>query len=56
MVKTDSVTWDVIQVEAPELVRGCQQGLFAFIPWDKLGKRENFVEGATNDCGVGTIV
>ena len=56
MVKTDSVTWDVIQVEAPELVRGCQQGLFAFIPWDKLGKRDNFIEGAASDCGVGTIV
>lgn len=56
MVKTDSVTWDVVQVEAPELVRGCQQGLFAFIPWDELGERDNFIEGAASDCGVGTIV
>ncbi len=56
MVKTDSVTWDVVQVEAPALQRGCQQGLFAFIPWDKIGARKDFIDGAANDCGVGTIV
>lgn len=56
MVQTDSVTWDVVQVEAPELVRGCQQGLFEFIPWDRIGDRGNFIDGAATDCGVGTIV
>jgi putative spermidine/putrescine transport system substrate-binding protein len=56
MVKTDSVTWDVVQLEAPALQRGCQQGLFAFIPWDKIDQRKNFIDGAASDCGVGTIV
>jgi len=56
MVQTDTVTWDVVQVEAPELIRGCQQGLFEFIPWDKIGDRSKFIEGAATDCGVGTIV
>lgn len=56
MVQTDSVTWDVVQVEAPELVRGCQQGLFEFLPWEEIGERGNFIDGAATDCGVGTIV
>ncbi|RDD62561.1 ABC transporter substrate-binding protein [Ferruginivarius sediminum] len=56
MVQTGTVTWDVVQVEAPELIRGCQQGLFEFIPWDKMGDRGNFIDGAATDCGVGTIV
>jgi putative spermidine/putrescine transport system substrate-binding protein len=56
MVQTGTVTWDVVQVEAPELIRGCQQGLFEFIPWDKVGDRGNFIDGAATDCGVGTIV
>ena len=28
MVKAKDVTWDVIMVEAPELVRGCEDGVF----------------------------
>lgn len=56
MVQTDTVTWDVVQVEAPELIRGCQQGLFEFIPWGDIGSRDDFIPGAATDCGVGTIV
>jgi len=31
MVDTNSVTWDALLVEAPELLRGCENGLFE--PW-----------------------
>ena len=55
-VQTGSITWDLVQVEAPELVRGCQQGLFEFIPWEDIGDPGDFIPGAATDCGVGTIV
>jgi putative spermidine/putrescine transport system substrate-binding protein len=28
MVEAGNVTWDVLEVESPELVRGCEEGLF----------------------------
>jgi spermidine/putrescine-binding protein len=28
MVEVSHVSWDVVEVEAPELARGCQEGLF----------------------------
>lgn len=55
-VQTETITWDVVQVEASELVRGCQQGLYEFIPWEEFGDRDDFIPGAATDCGVGTIV
>jgi putative spermidine/putrescine transport system substrate-binding protein len=56
MVETNNVTWDVVQVEAPELVRGCEEGLFERIDWARVGGQGIFIPAAVSDCGVGTIV
>jgi putative spermidine/putrescine transport system substrate-binding protein len=56
MVETGSVNWDVVQVEAPELVLGCFEGLYEEIDWERLPPKEEFIEAAVDDCGVGTIV
>ena len=48
MVETNTVTWDVIQVEAPELVRGCEEGLFEPIDWSKVGGKEIFIPAAVS--------
>jgi putative spermidine/putrescine transport system substrate-binding protein len=56
MVDTGTVTWDVVQVEAPELIRGCEEGLFEPIDWAALGGKEQFIDAAVTECGVGTIV
>jgi putative spermidine/putrescine transport system substrate-binding protein len=48
--------WDVVQVEAEELVIGCEEGLYEPIDWDALGGRDKFIEAAVDDCGIGTIV
>jgi putative spermidine/putrescine transport system substrate-binding protein len=48
--------WDVVQVEAEELVIGCEEGLYEPIDWETLGGRDQFIEAAVDDCGVGTIV
>lgn len=39
MVDTNSVTWDALLVEAPELLRGCENGLFEPMAWDTIGKK-----------------
>ena len=48
--------WDVVQVEAEELVLGCEEGLYAPIDWQAVGGKDQFIDAAVNDCGVGTIV
>lgn len=52
MVETGNVTWDIIMVEAPELVRGCEDGIFAPIDYSVIDKTK-FIAGATTTCGVG---
>ena len=56
MVETKNVTWDVVQVEAPELQRGCEEGLFEKLDWNKIGGKEQFIPAAVTNCGVGAIV
>ncbi len=56
MQDTGVIPWDVIQVETAELVRGCEEGIFAEIDWKKIGEQDDFLPAAITDCGVGTIV
>ena len=56
MVDTNSVQWDVVEVESPELERGCSEGMFEKIDYSKIMPREAFIEHAAHDCGVGTFV
>lgn len=54
MVKAGDVAWDVVMVEAPELVRGCQDGLFERMDWNVVNKSK-FVGGGTTECGAGAV-
>ncbi|AGI22394.1 ABC transporter substrate-binding protein [Pseudomonas sp. MT3] len=56
MVDTNSVSWDLVEVESPELARGCDEGLFEEIDPAILGKAEDYVPGAVTSCGVGFFV
>jgi putative spermidine/putrescine transport system substrate-binding protein len=49
-------TWDVVQVEADELVLGCDEGILEPLDWDKLGGKDAFLSTAVHECGVGAIV
>lgn len=55
MVKSKDVTYDVIMVEAPELVRGCEDGIFEKIDWSVV-KRDKFIPGGTSSCGAGAVL
>ena len=55
MVKSGDVTYDVIMVEAPELVRGCEDGIFEKMDWSVV-KKNKFIEGGTSNCGAGAVL
>ncbi|SEJ89720.1 polyamine ABC transporter substrate-binding protein [Pseudomonas sp. NFR16] len=56
MVDTKSVTYDLVEVESPELARGCDEDMFEVIDPAILGKKEDYVPGAIQTCGVGFFV
>lgn len=56
MVSSGSVSWDVMQVEQNTLLSGCAEGLFEPLDWSKIGKKEDFIPEAYNECGVGAFV
>jgi putative spermidine/putrescine transport system substrate-binding protein len=56
MVETGKVTWDVVEVESPELLRGCEEGLYEKLDYSKIGDKKDFLAKAVGDCGIGTFV
>lgn len=56
MVDTNSVTWDLVEVESPELSRGCDEDMFEELDYSVLGGKDNLVPGAAQLCGVGFFV
>ncbi|MGG5823403.1 extracellular solute-binding protein [Falsiroseomonas sp. HW251] len=54
MVQARNVTWDVVLVEAPDLIRGCEDGIFERIDWSVVN-REKFLPGGAITCGAGAI-
>ncbi|WP_024303640.1 ABC transporter substrate-binding protein [Pseudogulbenkiania sp. MAI-1] len=56
MVEVGRPTWDVLEVESPELLRGCEEGIFEKINWAQVGNKADFVKPAVSECGVGIFV
>ena len=56
MVDINSVTWDLVEVESPELSRGCDEDMFEELDYSVLGGKDNLVPGAAQLCGVGFFV
>ncbi|MDH1056904.1 ABC transporter substrate-binding protein [Aquipseudomonas alcaligenes] len=56
MVQLSHVSWDVVEVEAPELARGCEEGLFEQLDASLLGDAADYLPGAVQPCGVGIFV
>jgi len=56
MADTGHADWDVVQVEAPDLERGCAEGLFQKLDWSKLGGGDQLIAGAKQECGSAALV
>ncbi len=62
-VEAGNVTWDIVDVELSDAVRGCDEGLFEEIDAsilppgaDGTAAEEDFIDGSINDCAVANIV
>ena len=56
MVEAKKVTWDVVEVESPDVTRGCDEGLFEKLDYSKIGNKADFQPAAVHECGIGTFV
>jgi putative spermidine/putrescine transport system substrate-binding protein len=56
MVDSKNVTWDAVEVESPDVARGCDEGLFERLDWSRIGNKADFVPAAVTDCGIGIFV
>ena len=56
MVEAKKISWDVVEVESPDINRGCDEGLFEKIDWSKIGNKADFQPAAVHECGVGIFV
>lgn len=56
MVEARNVTWDVVEVESPDVSRGCDEGLFEKLDYSKIGSKSDFTSAAIHECGIGTFV
>lgn len=56
MIESGNTTIDVVDVDAPTLLQGCDEGIFETIDWTQIGDKADWLSGTTSDCGVGTIV
>lgn len=56
MVEARKVTWDVVEVEGPDLARGCDEGLYEKLDYSKIGNKADFQPAAVQECGIGIFV
>lgn len=56
MIESGNTTIDAVDVDAPTLLQGCDEGIFEKVDWSKIGPEADWIEGTTSECGVGTIV
>jgi len=56
MVETKKISWDVVEVESPDLARGCDEGLFEKLDYSKIGNKADFQPAAVHECGIGIFV
>ncbi|EHR71676.1 spermidine/putrescine-binding periplasmic protein [Burkholderiales bacterium JOSHI_001] len=57
MVEAKKVSWDVVELESPDVGRGCDEGLFEKLDYSRIGNKADFAPAAAvTDCGIGIFV
>ncbi|CAK9889498.1 MULTISPECIES: ABC transporter substrate-binding protein [Pseudomonas] len=56
MVDTGNVDWDLVQIEGPDLMRGCDEGMYERLDWTQLGRAEQLIADAAQECGSAVLV
>jgi putative spermidine/putrescine transport system substrate-binding protein len=55
-VEAGKITWDLAAFESPQMIQGCDEGTFVQLDWPAMGGRENQLDYAASDCGIGSDV
>lgn len=62
-VEAGNVTWDIVDVELSDAVRGCDEGIFEKLNLDDLpagadgtAAKDDFLEGTLHECAVANII
>ncbi|MER8506773.1 ABC transporter substrate-binding protein [Mesorhizobium sp. M0751] len=62
-VQSGNISWDVVDLELPDAVRGCDEGLFEKVDIAKLpaapdgtGAEADFLPGSLQPCAVGSVI
>lgn len=53
---TKTFKWDVVQVEGPELLRGCEEGVFLPLDWKRITNADKLLPESKTECGLGVTV
>ncbi|MEN5217924.1 ABC transporter substrate-binding protein [Pseudomonas pudica] len=56
MADTGNVDWDVVQIEGPDLVRGCDEGIYEQLDWQRMGHADELIADAAQACGSAALV
>lgn len=55
-VESGQIIWDLAPFESPQVIQGCDEGVFVKLDWDKLGGRDKQIPWATHDCGIASDI
>lgn len=56
MVQAKNVTWDIVDLEASDAMRACEEGLLQRFDRKLLGDTQDFLPGTISDCAVASMV
>lgn len=56
MVESKKVSWDVVSIQAADIGRACEEGLLEKLDPKVVGKKDDFIPDAFQECGVASYV
>ncbi|WP_166366173.1 ABC transporter substrate-binding protein [Pseudomonas akapageensis] len=56
MVDSGNVDWDVVQIEGPDLLRGCDEGMYEHLDWKSIIPTDQLIADAAQECGSAAMV
>jgi putative spermidine/putrescine transport system substrate-binding protein len=56
MIESGNVTLDAVDVDAPTLLQGCDEGIYEKLDPAQFGATDDWIKGTISKCGVGTIM
>ena len=55
-VEAGKIVWDVVPFESPQVIQGCDEGIFEKLDWAALGGRDKQIAYAAHDCGIASDI